>query len=308
MRSRILHGWLLIAAGECRRDAARGRRRAAPDRLGAAARTHPGPRHPRHRHRPVQVPGRGRRRARPNCAGWPARSTRWPTTSRTSWSSSGPSSPTPRTSCATRCPRCCCASSCSASNCPSGTRRSPPCRPRASGWPGCWTICSTWRWPSTPPADLQLTDIAELAAERVDGLASGRRAQGRAAGVGRARRPLPAGPTRWRCPARWTRSSTTPLKFTPEGEHVDGARSPSDGEPCDASSSPTAGPGLTEEELARIGDRFWRSSRHQNITGSGLGLSISRALLAAGGGTIAYAPPRAARAAGRLTVPRTKPQ
>jgi signal transduction histidine kinase len=48
------------------------------------------------------------------------------------------------------------------------------------------------------------------------------------------------------------------------------------------------GPGLTDEELARVGDRFWRSSRHQNIKGSGLGLSISRALLAAGGGSIAY--------------------
>ena len=48
------------------------------------------------------------------------------------------------------------------------------------------------------------------------------------------------------------------------------------------------GPGLTDEELARVGDRFWRSGRHQNIKGSGLGLSISRALLAAGGGSIAY--------------------
>ncbi len=25
------------------------------------------------------------------------------------------------------------------------------------------------------------------------------------------------------------------------------------------------GPGLTDEELARVGDRFWRSGRHQNI-------------------------------------------
>ena len=48
------------------------------------------------------------------------------------------------------------------------------------------------------------------------------------------------------------------------------------------------GPGLTDEELARVGDRFWRSGRHQNIKGSGLGLSISRVLLAAGGGSIAY--------------------
>ena len=40
------------------------------------------------------------------------------------------------------------------------------------------------------------------------------------------------------------------------------------------------GPGLTEDELARVGDRFWRSPRHQNVSGSGLGLSIARVLLA----------------------------
>lgn len=48
------------------------------------------------------------------------------------------------------------------------------------------------------------------------------------------------------------------------------------------------GPGLTDDELARMGDRFWRSGRHQNIKGSGLGLSITRALLAATGCSIAY--------------------
>lgn len=37
-----------------------------------------------------------------------------------------------------------------------------------------------------------------------------------------------------------------------------------------------------------MGDRFWRSGRHQNIKGSGLGLSISKALLAAGGGSLSY--------------------
>jgi signal transduction histidine kinase len=68
------------------------------------------------------------------------------------------------------------------------------------------------------------------------------------------------------------------------------------------------GPGLTEEEIARVGDRFWRSSRHQNVSGSGLGLSISRALLAAGGATIGYAPnePRGLRVT--ITVPRSGPQ
>jgi signal transduction histidine kinase len=49
------------------------------------------------------------------------------------------------------------------------------------------------------------------------------------------------------------------------------------------------GPGLDEDELDRIGDRFWRSPRHQNMDGSGLGLSIARALLTANGGGIGFA-------------------
>ncbi|MEV5331428.1 sensor histidine kinase [Streptomyces werraensis] len=76
------------------------------------------------------------------------------------------------------------------------------------------------------------------------------------------------------------------VKFTPSGETV---------EVTVASNGDTAtvvvtdnGPGLTDEELTRVGDRFWRSGRHQNVKGSGLGLSISRALLAAGGGSLAY--------------------
>jgi signal transduction histidine kinase len=44
------------------------------------------------------------------------------------------------------------------------------------------------------------------------------------------------------------------------------------------------GAGLPPEELARIGDRFWRSPRHQNVDGSGLGLAVARTLLTAGGG------------------------
>ncbi len=76
------------------------------------------------------------------------------------------------------------------------------------------------------------------------------------------------------------------LKFTPAGEDVTVTV---------AAGTRTAtvvvadrGPGLTEAELERVGDRFWRSTRHQNVSGSGLGLSISRVLLAAGGGSIGY--------------------
>ncbi len=65
-----------------------------------------------------------------------------------------------------------------------------------------------------------------------------------------------------------------------------------------------AGPGLDEEELARAGDRFWRSPRHQNVDGSGLGLSIARTLLLAGGGELGFAPVEPTGLAVTLAVPR----
>ncbi|GAA4604017.1 HAMP domain-containing sensor histidine kinase [Actinoallomurus liliacearum] len=49
------------------------------------------------------------------------------------------------------------------------------------------------------------------------------------------------------------------------------------------------GSGLPPEELARIGDRFWRSPGHQNVDGSGLGLSVARTLLEASGGRLEIA-------------------
>jgi K+-sensing histidine kinase KdpD len=58
------------------------------------------------------------------------------------------------------------------------------------------------------------------------------------------------------------------------------------------------GPGLDAEDLARIGDRFWRGARHQNVAGSGLGLSIARTLLDATACQLAFAP----RATGGLRV------
>ncbi|GAB3964385.1 HAMP domain-containing sensor histidine kinase [Actinoallomurus acanthiterrae] len=49
------------------------------------------------------------------------------------------------------------------------------------------------------------------------------------------------------------------------------------------------GSGLPPEELARIGDRFWRSPGHQNIDGSGLGISVACTLLEASGGRLTVA-------------------
>ncbi|GAA2379597.1 ATP-binding protein [Streptomyces coeruleofuscus] len=133
-------------------------------------------------------------------------------------------------------------------------------------------------------ADLKITDIGELAAERVAAWSPTAEAKG----VHLVGDCPPT--TAWADPVALSSALDgvidNAVKFTPEGRTV---------EVTVASNGDTStvvvtdeGPGLTDEELARIGDRFWRSSRHQNIKGSGLGLSISRALLAAGGGSIAY--------------------
>jgi signal transduction histidine kinase len=50
------------------------------------------------------------------------------------------------------------------------------------------------------------------------------------------------------------------------------------------------GPGLTEQELARAAEPFWRAPSHQNVDGSGLGITIARALITASGGTFELRP------------------
>ncbi|MEY2241370.1 sensor histidine kinase [Streptomyces sp. SAS_267] len=152
-------------------------------------------------------------------------------------------------------------------------------------------------------ADTRLTDIGALAAERV--------ASWQPVADSRGVRLVGTCPptTAWADPI--TLSSAldavidNAVKFTPEGECVQ-VTVASNG----ASSTVVVtdgGPGLGDEDLARIGDRFWRSAAHQNIKGSGLGLSISRALLAAGGGSIAYGrhEPHGLRVT--VTVPRSEP-
>ncbi|MGW4759012.1 ATP-binding protein [Streptomyces chartreusis] len=152
-------------------------------------------------------------------------------------------------------------------------------------------------------ADLRLTDVGALASERVAAWAPTAEAKGV--------RLVGSCPptTAWADPVALSSALDAVIdnavKFTPEDESVEvtvtsvGAMSTI--EVADH------GPGLTDEEIARIGDRFWRSGRHQNIKGSGLGLSISRALLSAGGGTISYGhhEPRGLRVT--VTVPRSGP-
>ncbi|WP_075779849.1 sensor histidine kinase [Streptomyces acidiscabies] len=150
-------------------------------------------------------------------------------------------------------------------------------------------------------ADLRITDVGMLAAERVAAWAPTAEAKGVTL-----RGDCPA-TTAWADPVALSSALDAVIdnavKFTPEGEKV---------EVTVAVDGVTAtvvvtddGPGLTEEELARVGDRFWRSGRHQNIKGSGLGLSISRALLAAGGATISYGPHEPHGLTVTVRVPRT---
>ncbi|WP_181766865.1 sensor histidine kinase [Streptomyces albidus (ex Kaewkla and Franco 2022)] len=154
------------------------------------------------------------------------------------------------------------------------------------------------------PADLQLTDVAELAAERLDAwrpVAERKGVELESEGQSAA--------TGWGDPVALSSALDAvvdnAIKFTPEGGHVT-VRVASEGRQVKLEVA-DGGPGLTDVELERIGDRFWRSNRHQNISGSGLGLSITRALLAAGGASISYAgnEPRGLRVV--ITVPRSKP-
>jgi signal transduction histidine kinase len=152
-------------------------------------------------------------------------------------------------------------------------------------------------------ADLRVTDIGALTAERVAAWAPTAEAKG-------VRLVGDCPPTTgWADPV--TLSSAldavidNAVKFTPEGESVE-VTVASNGEAVTVVVTDN-GPGLTDEELARVGDRFWRSGRHQNIKGSGLGLSISRALLAAGGGSLSYDHHEPSGLKVTVSVPRTGP-
>ncbi|MET1072158.1 MAG: HAMP domain-containing sensor histidine kinase [Umezawaea sp.] len=63
------------------------------------------------------------------------------------------------------------------------------------------------------------------------------------------------------------------------------------------------GPGLAADELERATDRFWRSQAHQNVSGSGLGLSIVRRIVERVDGEVVLESPEG----GGLTVVVTLP-
>ncbi|NBM14122.1 HAMP domain-containing sensor histidine kinase [Streptomyces sp. GC420] len=154
------------------------------------------------------------------------------------------------------------------------------------------------------PADLKVTDIGALTAERIAAwspVAQDKGVRLTASGA--------AATTAWADPVALSSALDAVIdnavKFTAPGESVE-VRVAADGDTSTITVT-DLGPGLSAEELERIGDRFWRSSRHQNVRGSGLGLSISRALLAAGGGSISYAAHEPHGLRVTVTVPRTGP-
>ncbi|MEU5412853.1 sensor histidine kinase [Streptomyces clavifer] len=152
--------------------------------------------------------------------------------------------------------------------------------------------------------DLRLTDIGALAAERVASWSLYAEEQGVRLTLDGA-----AAITGWADPIALSSALDAvidnALKFTPEGQEVR-VTVGSDGAVATVVVA-DQGPGLTEQELERVGDRFWRSNRHQNIKGSGLGLSISRALLTAGGGSIGYGTNEPHGLRVTVTVPRNAP-
>ncbi|MCX4696660.1 HAMP domain-containing sensor histidine kinase [Streptomyces sp. NBC_01408] len=153
-------------------------------------------------------------------------------------------------------------------------------------------------------AEISLTDIGALTAERVASWRPYAEEKGvRISETGR------SAVTGWADPIALSSALDAvidnALKFTPAGEEVEVSVS-AEGRSVHVVVA-DRGPGLTEDELLRVGDRFWRSGRHQNVKGSGLGLSISRTLLAAGGGSLSYEtnPPHGLRVT--VAVPRTDP-
>ncbi|MET9922206.1 HAMP domain-containing sensor histidine kinase [Streptomyces sp. NPDC006435] len=154
-------------------------------------------------------------------------------------------------------------------------------------------------------ADLQLTDIGALTAERV----ASWRPVAEEKGV-RLRADGSSAVTAWADPIALSSALDAiidnALKFTPAGEEV--LVTVASGRDDVTVVVADRGPGLTAQEMERVGDRFWRSTQHQNIQGSGLGLSISQALLAAGGGSIGYTAHEPHGLRVTVSVPRNGPQ
>lgn len=67
------------------------------------------------------------------------------------------------------------------------------------------------------------------------------------------------------------------------------------------------GPGLCEDDLAKVGARFFRGREHQNIAGTGLGLAIVRARVKGIGGTLSVSRPADGGLAVQVILERVTP-
>lgn len=157
----------------------------------------------------------------------------------------------------------------------------------------------------TDASHVVLTDVAEIAAERVAAWRPSAEQKGIALELAGQ-----AAATGWADPVALSSALDAvvdnAVKFTPDGGAVTvTVRAGGDHVTVETADG---GPGLTDEELERVGDRFWRSGRHQNVSGSGLGLSITRALLAGSGAGLSFAhnAPQGLRVL--ITVPRDAPR
>lgn len=92
------------------------------------------------------------------------------------------------------------------------------------------------------------------------------------------------------------------VKFSPDGGVVDVSVAEVDG--MVEVRVRDFGSGLPPDEIAKITDRFWRSSEHRAVRGSGLGLAIASELLDSCGGNLRVAQPDGAGLLVALEVPR----
>ena len=75
------------------------------------------------------------------------------------------------------------------------------------------------------------------------------------------------------------------IKFTPEGGEIFASLDALHPDTLEATVSDT-GPGIALADLPRIFDRFFRSDPSRSAAGTGLGLSLARAIARAHGGDI----------------------
>jgi signal transduction histidine kinase len=92
------------------------------------------------------------------------------------------------------------------------------------------------------------------------------------------------------------------LKYTPAGGSVDIAVSPNAGGGTVITVQDT-GIGISPEDLPRIFERFYRCDQSRSVAGTGLGLSLARAIARAHGGEITVTSRPGAGSVFRVTLP-----